>query len=189
MANKLYSTLFAQVNKLFGFDYLLTESFPDDIINWMSNVYDVKLEGKVLNIKDIGTDIFIIKDNNIDEDSRFMDTILVDNKQCKVIVISRYFNELEIEKIQRIILDIYKFILGDLFNNIDSDSGLRMLNNVAPYILTAKTMVSKCLTFEYKVFELDEDKEKMLSQALEYEVDTLLDGGLLLKFILEKITI
>lgn len=185
MANTLYKNLFSQVNKLFDSDYLLRENIPEDISNWIYNIIDIHLEGKVLYINTLPDfDVYIIKDNNIDTDKVIKEVVLLNNKKCKVIVLSRNFLEQEISNVQVVIYDIYNFILNNIFTNCEG-SGINVINVMAPYILTMNTMSSFGLTYSYALFDIEKEYYDVLVTASEYSVKELLDDGLLLRIVLK----
>lgn len=188
MANNMYTKLFMQVNKLFKEDYLLRDNIPEDILNWVYHYYDIKLEGKLLRIDAIpDMDVYIIKDNNLTPEQYGMDTILLDNKPCKLIVISKNFLEREIYDVQVFLCHMYKVILKDLFKTYESDTGLYTLNLIAPYILTINTMRLFGLTFTYKdIEEYNIDISQILIKSCDYTIEDLLDNGLVLRLFREQ---
>lgn len=191
MANNMYTRLFMQVNKLFKEDYLLKDNIPDDILNWIYNYSGINLNGKVLQIDAVSSDIniFIIKDNNCEPDFNAKDIILLDNKPCKVIAISKNFLDRDMEDVQQLIFNIYKFILEDLFKDYPEDNLLNIINSIAPFILTINTMQSFGLVFSYKVFKIQEENKNMyniLIKSCDYNIEDLLDKGLILKIMFSE---
>ena len=190
--NNMYTKLFLQVNKLFKEDYLLKDNIPQDILNWIYHNYDIRLEGKVLQIDAIpDLNVFIIKDKNLSMDFYGTEIVLFDNKPCKVIVISKDFLEMEINDVQKLLFSIYEFILKDLYDKYkEYSNSLYLLNLTAPYILTINTMISFRLTFSYKVFKIKEDNKylyNVLVKSCDYSIEELLDDLLILRLIGEEI--
>ena len=186
MANNMYTKLFMQVNKLFKEDYLLKDNIPEDILNWTYHNRDIKLEGKVLQIDAIpDKNIFIIKDKYIDNDFIGGNIIMLDNKPCKFIVISKDFLDNDVEHVQSIIYDIYNDILQDLFTDYKGCS-IHIVNKIAPYILTINTMQSFLLTFSYSTFNIkDKTLYRILQKSCDYDLSELLDNGLLMSIVNE----
>lgn len=190
MTNNMYTKLFSQVNKLFKEDYLLKDNVPEGILKWIYNYSGIKLEGKALLIDAIpDMTIFIIKDKNVGVDFNAKDIILLDNKPCKVIAISKDFLERDIEDVQQLIFNIYKFILEGLFKEYSEDNLLNIVNSIAPFILTINTMQAFALTFSYKAFNIDKDNRdiyNILVKSCDYNLEQLLDEAFILNIMFSE---
>lgn len=178
MHNNLYTRLLTFTNRIFGSTSLMNDNIPDDICEWIYNIYGIELKGKSIYLNMNQRDICIIRTDNIKYDY-LLDETLVNNKEVRVIIISNdYFNNMMEKDVYNLLIEMYKHMTSELFK-LKSGS-LYKVNYYAPFILTLQTMDSFNLIYSSEwMSSIEVSILNCLSSSNDYTIDAhmLLNNG------------